>query len=175
MTSPGTEDRSLPAGIWRQLAAAAYDGLLLLALLMIVTAALQFATGGEAITRARVGAWEYLYRALLLLAVGAYYGLTWTRRGQTLGMKAWHLRIRTADGALPNWRTVALRLAGAAPLYLALIAGVALYMAHQGGWPLLLAAALPLGASHAWNRLSGRGTLPDRLSATRIVRISKDH
>jgi uncharacterized RDD family membrane protein YckC len=154
--------------------AAAYDGLLLLALLMVLTAAAQLLTHGEAITRARVGAWEYAYRALLVLAVGGYFGIAWTRRGQSLGMKAWHLRLEQADGSLPGWRSVAVRLACSGPLYLALIAGVALYMAHEGGWLLLCAGALPLAASHAWNTISGGGTLPDRASGTRIVRVSKN-
>ena len=37
------------AGVWRRLAAASYDGLLLLAVLMVVTALLQLATHGAAI------------------------------------------------------------------------------------------------------------------------------
>ncbi len=166
--------RAVPAGTWRTLCASAYDGLLLLALLMVLTAALQTFTAGEAITRARVGAWEYAYRTLLLLAVVAYFGVTWTRRGQTLGMKAWHLRLEQRDGSLPSWRTVLARLACAMPLYLLPIAGVALYMAHEGGWLLLCASALPLAASHAWHSLTGGGTLPDRASATRIVRVRKE-
>ncbi|MEI8297483.1 MAG: RDD family protein [Pseudomonadota bacterium] len=165
----------LHAGVVRVLSAAAYDGLLLLALLMVLTATLQLLTHGEAITRARVGAWEYAYRALLLVAVGAYYGIACTRRGQTLGMKAWHLRLERPDGSLPGWRAVALRLTCAGPLYLALIAGIALYMAREGGWLLLCGCALPLMASHAWDTLTGGGTLPDRVSGTRVVRVSQRH
>jgi uncharacterized RDD family membrane protein YckC len=157
------------AGTFRRLAAASYDGLLLLAVLMLVTALLQLLTGGAAITRARVGGFEYLYRAVLALCVAGYFGSAWTRRGQTLGMKSWGIRLETAAGSLPGWHDVARRLAIAAPLYLLAIAGALLYTARRGSWWLALACALPLAVSFAWHAATGRGTLHDRLSGTRVV------
>lgn len=163
---------SPPAGTLRRLAAAAYDGLLLLAVLFLATGLLLFATHGEAITRARVGGWAYAYQALLAALVIGYFGVAWTSRGQTLGMKAWGIRVETAGGALPGWRTVLARLACAAPLYLALLGALLLYMAHRAGVAALLAGALPLLASFGAHALGGRGTLHDRLSGTRVVRIA---
>jgi uncharacterized RDD family membrane protein YckC len=157
------------AGLFRRLVAAAYDGLLLLAVLFLVTGLLLLATRGEAITRDRVGAWVYAYQALLAALVAAYFGLSWTARGQTLGMKAWSLRIETTAGATPSWRTVLVRLAWAAPLYLALLGALLLFMAHRIGWLWLVAGCLPLGASLAAQALQGQGALHDRLSGTRIV------
>ena len=157
------------AGLFRRLAAAAYDGLLLLAVLFLATGLLLLATHGEAITQARVGGWAYAYQALLVLLVVAYFGVSWTRRGQTLGMKAWRIRLETASGARPGWRAVLVRLACAAPLYLALVGATLLCMAHRAGWLGLVAGALPLAASLAVHALTGQGTLHDRLSRTRIV------
>ncbi len=157
------------AGVLRRLAAAGYDGLLLAAVLFLVTGLLLITTHGEAITHERVGAWAHAYQALMALLVAAYFGVSWTARGQTLGMKAWGIRVETASGALPGWRDVMLRLACAAPLYLACLGALLLYMAHLARWPALLAGCLPLAASLAAQPLTGRGTLHDRLSRTRVV------
>jgi uncharacterized RDD family membrane protein YckC len=159
------------AGIFRRLAAAGYDGLLLAAVLFLVTGLLLPATRGEAITHARVGAWAYAYQTLLALLVVAYFGVSWTARGQTLGMKAWGIRVETAAGVLPAWRQVLLRLAFAAPLYLAAVGAALLCMAHRAGWPALLGGSLPLAASLGLHALTGRGTLHDRLSGTRVVAV----
>jgi uncharacterized RDD family membrane protein YckC len=158
------------AGNFRRLAAATYDGLLLGAVLMLVTALLLTLTHGEGITHASVGAFEYLYQALVLLCVFAYFASAWTRRGQTLGMKAWGIRLETQQGTIPGLGLAALRLAIAAPLYVLAIAGVGLFM-MRGGWLLLGALWLPLVASFAWNAATGTGTLHDRLSGTRIARL----
>jgi len=163
--------RAAGAGTFRQLAAATYDGLLLVAVLMLLTALLQALTHGEAITHATVGGFEYLYRAVLALCVVAYFGSSWTRSGQTLGMKAWGMRLETATGGVPRWRDAALRLAVASPLYLLAIAGVLLLASHRGGWLLLLACLLPLAFSFGWNAATGAGTLHDRLSRTQMVRV----
>jgi uncharacterized RDD family membrane protein YckC len=97
-----------------------YDALLVIALLMIVTAAFLPLTGGEAITYERFGAVEYVYRLLLLGVVIAFFGVFWTRRGQTLGMAAWRLRLVRADGGAVTWRDVLTRLAGACASWAAL-------------------------------------------------------
>lgn len=169
-TAPSTD---LRAGAYRRLAAAAYDGLLLLAILMIATAVLQAFTGGEAIVRASVGrAWEYAYRGALVALVFAYFWVAWTRRGQTLGMKSWHLRVERTDGGPMRTLDVLRRLACGAPLYLLAIAGTLLYMTKKVGPWGALALCLPLVASYA-TLLAGRGTLHDLLSRTRIVRVPR--
>lgn len=159
----------MTAGSFRRLAAGVYDGLLILAVLMLTTAALQGFTGGEAITQASVGPWEYAYRAAMAALVTGYYGLAWTRRGQTLGMKAWKLRVERNDGGLPGWADVARRLGCAAPLYLLAIAGVLAYTTKLAGPAVLVACAAPLAASYAWLVLRGTGTLHDLASRTRVV------
>lgn len=161
----------MTAGSFRRLAAGVYDGLLILAVLMLSTAALQAFTGGEAITYASVGAWEYAYRAAMAALVAAYYGIAWTRRGQTLGMKAWKLRVERPDGGLPRWSDVLRRLGCAAPVYLLAIAGVLAFMTRIAGPLVLVACCVPLAASYAWLALRGTGTLHDLASRTRVVQL----
>jgi uncharacterized RDD family membrane protein YckC len=102
--------------------------------------------------------------------VAAYYGSAWTRSGETLGMKAWRIRVEVPGGARHNGRGTLVRLACAAPLYLLAIGGLLAFAARLGGWLLLAACCLPLAASYAWLLLGAGGTLHDRLSRTRVVR-----
>jgi uncharacterized RDD family membrane protein YckC len=173
VTEPSPPAAAPSAATWRVLAASTYDGLLVLSLLLVVTAALHVLTHGEAISRERVGAWQYAYGALQLVVIAVYFGIPWTRRGQTLAMKAWKLRLERTDGSLPDWSAVLRRLAVAVPLYVAALAGAA-YAIHRGDAILALACALPAIASHAWQVATGRGTLPDRVSGTRFVAVAKD-
>jgi uncharacterized RDD family membrane protein YckC len=105
-----TYDR-ISAGLPRRLGAMFYDALLILALWMVVTALLLPLTGGEAITTGRVGAFEYIYRAVLIGIFVAFFGLFWTRRGQTLGMAAWKIYVEREDGLPLTWVDVLKRLA----------------------------------------------------------------
>lgn len=107
-----TYDR-VNAGLLRRFGAMFYDGLLILALWMVVTALLLTMTGGEAITSARVGGFEYIYRIVLIGIFVAFFGLFWTRRGQTLGMAAWKIYLERDDGKALTWADTFKRLAGA--------------------------------------------------------------
>ena len=104
----------MPAGLLRRLGALLYDSLLLLALFMVATAVMLPLTGGEAITPAGHPLLEFVYRALLLGLFVGFYGFFWTRRGQTLGMASWRLRVEREDGALLTWPDALRRLAAAA-------------------------------------------------------------
>ena len=159
------------AATLRRLAAAGYDGLLLLALMMIVTAALQLFTHGAAITPASAGFWVYVYRIVLAAGVVGYFSIAWMRTGQTLGMRAWGLKLETAGGARPGWPTVATRLAVSGPVHVLAIAGVLMWSAHRAGWVLLVASFAPLVAGYYNRSAAGRGTIIDRLSGTRVIRV----
>jgi uncharacterized RDD family membrane protein YckC len=134
------------AGVLRRFGAMLYDALLIAALWVIVTFALLPLTGGEAITTDRVGALAYAYHALLLLVVVLFFGAFWTRRGQTLGMLAWRLKLQRLDGTRPTWRDVLLRLSGA------------------------VASLLLLGLGYFWIWLDrDRLAWHDRWSSTRVM------
>ena len=98
------------AGFGRRLAALLYDLLLLAALLMIFTGGALFFTHGAAVVSATAGAWVYVYRAGLVLVIGGYYLINWLRSGQTLGMRAWRLRVVTDSGEPLAFKAAALRL-----------------------------------------------------------------
>jgi uncharacterized RDD family membrane protein YckC len=138
------------AGVLRRLGAMFYDLLLVIALMMVVTAVLLPLTGGEAITNERFGAWEYGYRLLLLAVVVGFFGLFWTRRGQTLGMQAWRLHLRREDGNLLRWPDVLKRLGAAT---------VSLCLAGVGYWWIWIDR----------DRLAW----PDRWTRTRVVVLPK--
>jgi uncharacterized RDD family membrane protein YckC len=164
-----TPDR--PAGSLRQLGAAVYDGLLILAIFMVVTF-VPVALTGHDLSAAQVGPiWHAAHQGLLGIFLALYYGYAWTRRGQTLGMKAWNIRIATASGGPVGWSAALVRLLVAAAFWLLGIAGVLQYMhVHSSALLLLM---LPLGTNYLanlkwlpWNS----GTLVDRLSRTQILR-----
>lgn len=100
-------DHSSPAyaSPWRRIAAGLYDLLPLVAILMIATLAV-VAVHGERIPSGT--AW---YRAYLVAVAFAYYGISWKRGGQTIGMKAWRLRMAPESGGAMRWPQVALRFA----------------------------------------------------------------
>jgi len=98
------------AGFGHRLAALLYDLLLLAALLMIFTGGALFFTHGAAVVPATAGAWVYAYRAGLVLVIGSYYLINWLRSGQTLGMRAWRLRVVTDSGKPLAFKAAALRL-----------------------------------------------------------------
>ncbi len=96
-----------------------YDALLLTALWLVTTAAFLPFTGGEALSAQRTPVLEYIYRAALVAVLAGFYGLSWTSRGQTLGMASWRLRVEREDGRLLTWTDSLLRLAAALLSWLA--------------------------------------------------------
>ena len=97
------------AGFGRRVAALLYDSLLLAALLVIFTSGAVFLNHRVAVEPTTAGAWTYLYRAGLVGVIAGYYLINWTRSGQTLGMRAWHLRAVSASGQPLTWKTAAWR------------------------------------------------------------------
>jgi uncharacterized RDD family membrane protein YckC len=97
------------AGFGRRVAALLYDAVLLAALLVIFTSGAVFLNHSVAVEPETAGAWVYLYRAGLLGVVAGYYLLNWIRSGQTLGMRAWHLRAVTDSGQPLALKAAALR------------------------------------------------------------------
>lgn len=151
-SSPAADPAAIVrAGLLRRLGALLYDGLLLLALLMVATAALLPFTGGEAIDPREHPLLEFVYRCLLALLIVGFHGLFWTRRGQTLGMASWRLRVEREDGRLLTWGDTLRRLA----------------------WAVV--SWLPLGLGYLWILFDPqRRAWHDRLTRTRVIVISKD-
>lgn len=137
------------AGLLRRLGAMLYDSLLLLALWVVATALLLPFTGGEAIPQQGPG--QSLYRLYLLFWAWAFFVGFWAHGGQTLGMKAWRIRLVTDQGD---------------PLHLGQ-ASVRFFAA--------ILAWLPLGLGILWMLWSpSHQTWQDRLSRSRLILLPKD-
>lgn len=162
------------AGPFRRFAALVYDFLLLVAVLFLGTLALLPFSGGRAITPQDAGPWEYAYRVYVAALVLGFFGVSWTRRGQTLGMMSWKIRVERIDGMRLGWAGCARRLAIGTAFALSAAAGLWLLRAPAGTPRWLGGAALlvPVAVNYAWMRRGGDSrTLHDRLSDSRVVRL----
>ncbi|KAB2901804.1 MAG: RDD family protein [Dokdonella sp.] len=98
-----------PAPLWQRLAALLYDLFPLIGLWMLVAAATLAAAPGD-IDVAHPSSWYQLaLRSALLLVTAGYFVLSWTRGGQTIGMRAWRIRVVAEDGASLPWPRAVLR------------------------------------------------------------------
>lgn len=91
----------LPAPLWRRLAVSFYDGLLVLAICMaiavVATPLLTYIGGPQ----------RSILQILMVLGSWFYFARSWTRGGQTLGMRTWRARLRQTDGDTALSLTVA--------------------------------------------------------------------
>jgi uncharacterized RDD family membrane protein YckC len=108
-----------PAPLWRRLAAAVYDLFPLLALWMATAGLFLLAAHGDVDAAHPPAAYRYALRVALLVVTAAYFVLSWSRGGQTIGMRAWRLRVVAADGGALPWPRALLRFAVAVPALLA--------------------------------------------------------
>ena len=96
-----------PPGLLRRLGAMAYDVLLLLAILMMLSYPYVWLTGG-----AKPGLFvKTLYQLYLLAICFLFYGGFWVRGGQTLGMRSWCIKLIRNDGRPITWMIALKRFA----------------------------------------------------------------
>lgn len=96
------------ASLWRRLAAAIYDLLVVIAILMVLTGLVVLARAGSPFDPRSV--W---FRLLLIVGWWAYFAWSWTHGGQTLGMRAWRLALVGRDGTAVSLWQATLRFAAA--------------------------------------------------------------
>ena len=132
--------------LWRRLAAAAYDGLVVLALMFLGTALIMPLSRG-AITPDHPLA-ELLYQAYLLAIGFLFFAGFWTRGGQTLGMLAWRVKLVRSDaGHRVTWKQALVR-----------------YLAAILSW-------VALGLGFWWSSFDPeRKTWHDRVSGTELIK-----
>ena len=168
--SADTDSAPSPASIAPRLAALLYDLLIALALLLVVGLLAQLATHARLVTmRGGHAQVPLAYQGLQLAVLIGYFVLSWWRGGQSIGARAWRLRVLAADGAPPRLPRALLRaLLAAAPLLALLLGRVAsprvALLAVAALW-VIDYAALPFDRA--------RRTLHDRLSGTRLVRLQR--
>lgn len=93
MTASNTAGVTTP-GLLRRLAAFVYEGILLFAVAVITGLIYSPLVQQRNAMEHRAG-----LMAALALAFGLYFVYFWTRSGQTLPMKTWHIRVLRLDGA----------------------------------------------------------------------------
>lgn len=139
-----TDNTPAYCGMLRRIAAMAYDALLLFAVMCLATALVLPLNHGRAISSGNLP-----YTLYLLLCCYGYFAWQWSRGGQTLGMRAWRVRLVGADGAPVGRRAAALRFV------------------------LALLSLLMLGAGFLWALFDPKGlAFHDRYSRTRLVTVA---
>jgi uncharacterized RDD family membrane protein YckC len=96
-----------PARLRLRLAAAIYDLLPLLGLWFVAAVLALAVTGGTLDARTLAG--KLIVQGFVLAVSAAYFVVSWARGGQTLGMRAWRLRVIAADGGRLSWSRALLR------------------------------------------------------------------
>jgi uncharacterized RDD family membrane protein YckC len=137
-----------PAPPWRRFAAALYDVFPLIALWMLVAALVLLAFGGRVDVAHPTVAYRRTLQLALLAVTAAYFVVSWTRGGQTIGMRAWRLRVVASDGMPLPWPRALLRFAVAVPAFAACAIGVLWCFVDRDrrGWHDLAARSLVVPA-----------------------------
>lgn len=157
-----------PAGLLRRLGAIFYDSLLVVAVLFALLFVIVPFTGelGPLATRLAI-----------VPIVTLFFCFFWTRRGQTVGMLAWRLRITRSDGTAIGWAD-ALKRIGMLWLLLLLPVGGEAALGHwlEPNVRSILTWGLyaPLAASYLWICVDReRRAWHDRVSQTRMWVVPK--
>jgi len=134
-------DQSQAPGFLRRLAAMIYDTLLLLALMAVATTIITLPLGmpkGDDLIFYQI----FLFEIIPLLFFTGF----WSHGGQTLGMRAWRLKVVREDGGDVGWRDALRRHLAA------------------------LLSCLALGLGFLWILVDPEGLAwHDRLSKTRLI------
>ena len=134
-------------GLWRRLAAMFYDSWLIAGIWLLGVIVDTFVRDPQGL------GWDISRLPLQLfipVVPFVFFGWFWTHGGQTLGMRAWRIKLLTTDGQPIDWRQAIVRTAGA---HLSVFAAGLGYL-----WILVDRDRF------AWH---------DRLSRTRLVMLEK--
>ena len=148
MTPP---DDTLPhnsrlSSLLRRLASMLYDLLVVSAISLIAAAPVVLLAQGKLSSFPG----RLLFQGYLLTVVFVFFGWFWVHGGQTVGMRAWGLRLISNTGGGVSWQQAGLRFAAA------------------------LLSWLPAGLGYLWVLIDRDGRAwHDRLSATRLTRVGK--
>jgi uncharacterized RDD family membrane protein YckC len=139
------ENSFCEAGLGRRFGALLYDLFVLLGIVFI--AALPLPWFDQITEGAALGLW--IKRLYLLGVCFAYFGGFWVKGGQTLGMRAWRLRVRQKDGQALGWGDAVKRFTG------------------------LCLAVITLGLGFFWMLGDTRHSNWDKLCGTRVISCRK--
>ena len=109
MPASANKQTDRPAGLLVRMVAMFYDALLLFSALMIATALALLVTKGT------LNYHNPFFRTFLFLVCFSFYAWFWLHGGQTLGMRAWRLRLQRPDGQPVTLWQALLRFMAAIP------------------------------------------------------------
>jgi uncharacterized RDD family membrane protein YckC len=109
MPTSANKQTDRPAGLLVRMVAMFYDALLLFSALMIATALALMVTQGT------LNYHNPFFRTFLFLVCFSFYAWFWLHGGQTLGMRAWRLRLQRTDGQPVTLWQALLRFLAAIP------------------------------------------------------------
>lgn len=95
--TPSASDH-VPCGLLRRLAIMVYDGLVVIALLLLATT-LALLAGFDQVSAGK----DLLFTLYLIVVWFLYFAWFWRRGGMTVGMRTWHVAIERLDGGRPAW------------------------------------------------------------------------
>jgi uncharacterized RDD family membrane protein YckC len=85
-------------GVWRRLACFLYEGVLLFGVVVITALAYGVVMQQRHAQEGRLG-----LQVTMFVVLGLYFTWFWARRGQTLAMQTWHIRVIRRDGQGLAW------------------------------------------------------------------------
>lgn len=149
-------EQAQAAGVFKRLAAMVYDSLLLAAITMAyfaIAVSIHIAFNGapEADKRIEWGHWNWLVFFGWLITMGSFYVFCWRKSGQTLGMKAWRMRLVDEQLNPPSLKQCILR---------AIIAPFSLL-------------CFGVGYIYVWFN-KNQQTLHDKITKTQVVMLAKE-
>lgn len=167
--SATTPDAPRIPSVLRRLASMLYESLLLFAVAYLAVALFLLASRGEI----AVGWVRHLEQAYLAAVFAAYFLYCWLRGGQTLAMRAWHIRLVAPGRARVPVRMAVLRLLYAAIFLGAFAAAIIAAFVHRNPWLAFASLALT-GIGIGWALLDrDHQFLYDRLAGTRLVLVPR--
>ncbi len=160
--------------LFRRLASMSYDGLLLIAMLFVATGIATAVTGGESIS-----AGNPLFTTYLFIVCYLFFAWFWTHGGQTLGMRAWKIRLQRSDGSsITLWQSL-LRFITGLPAWLCILLGIVKIILPEApdigppmSWLFSMPKGLLLAIGIVWLALDNQFFLwRDKFTESSIVQV----
>lgn len=156
-----------PAPVFRRIGAMVYDILLLFAVLVIASALTLPFRAGKGATQFDPFMMLYIFSVIFL-----FFGWFWTHGGQTLGMRAWRIKLISTQTGCVTWLTAFFRYLITLPVWLFLFYslhshndrfGTETFLTQIPGWTLYTLGIVWLFVDNI------PGNWREKLTRTRIV------
>lgn len=165
--SPASVSPAATPSRWRRFACMMYEGVLLFGVVFLAGYLFDTLTQSRNALDLR-----NVRQGVLFLAIGVYFLLCWRKRGQTLPMKTWNIRLIDRDGSTPPMGRLVLRylLMWPLPLAGALLVMGASRLTGYSSTDLLIVFAPFTGFLYTWLDRDSQ-FLHDRLLGTRLINV----